>query len=734
MTGLAGGDLVQNENVTSVVIPDNVTDIEYSAFEYCTHLTRVAFGKGLTSIHITAFAYCESLDNVTLPDNLSEIESFAFFRTNLTSIIIPVGVKRIEESAFCDCSNLSKVTILAQDLTIEYNPFSGCSDDLTYDIVCNSNAIDQVPEYCRTLIHNRVTDPAVAPSYEAPGLTEGSHCTVCGTVFKAQESIPQISLTKDQLSLEIGEFYTLSIKSQGDRTVTWSSSDASVASVADGTVTGLKEGNCTVTATLNDGSLTCDVTVRDTAALSSKSLTLNVGETGKLTVSDLAGRTVAWSSSDSQIATVNAGQVTAVKGGTCTVTAKLSNGKELTCNVTVKDPAKLSEAKLTLTLGKSHNLKVSGLVGRTVTWSSSDKKVATVKAGKVTAVKAGTCTITAQVNNGKKLTCKVTVKDPAKLSETKLTLILGKTHTLKASGLVGRTVTWASSNINVATVKGGKITTIKPGKCTIIAQVKNGKRLTCTVTVKDGAELSANNLYLYMGEVQKLTVNNLAKRTVTWSSSNKNIATVNKGTVTPVSAGSCTVTAKVKGGKKLTCKVTVIDRAKLSTDSLKLSVVDAGYIELTGAANRKVTWTTSNSDVVKIAESDSNHAVIHAVSVGEATITARLSNGKTLYCAVTVLNPITVYRKSIELGTYYSDVCLNFVDNTNAKIVYVECEIRQYNNRGDLLESPYSYYYINDDINSHSDYTCHFWVNRDTKSTWTIIKEITFEDGRRWKP
>jgi uncharacterized protein YjdB len=646
--------------VTSVVIPDSVTEIEYSAFEYCTHLTRVAFGKGLTHIGHAAFYYCVSLDNVTFPDSLPAIGNFAFSSTGLTSIIIPSNVKTIEKYAFYGCRNLSKVTILSQYLTIQYNAFEECSDDLTYDIVCNSNAIDQVPEYCRTLIHNRVTDPAVAPSYEAPGLTEGSHCTVCGTVFKAQESIPQISLTKDQLSLEVGEFYTLSIKSQGDRTVTWSSSDASVASVADGTVTGLKEGNCTVTATLNDGSLTCDVTVRDTAALSSKSLTLNVGETGKLTVSDLAGRTVAWSSSDSQIATVNAGQVTAVKGGTCTVTAKLSNGKELTCNVTVKDPAKLSEAKLTLTLGKSHNLNVSGLVGRTVTWSSSDKKVATVKAGKVTAVKAGTCTITAQVNNGKKLTCKVTVKDPAKLSEIKLTLILGKTLTLKASGLVGRTVTWSSSN--------------------------------------------------------------------------KNIATVNKGTVTPVSAGSCTVTAKVKGGKKLTCKVTVTDRAKLSTDSLKLSVVDAGYIELTGAANRKVTWTTSNSDVVKIAESDSSHAVIHAVSVGEATITARLSNGKTLYCAVTVLNPITVYRKSIELGTYYSDVCLNFVNNTNAKIVYVECEIRQYNNRGDLLESPYSYYYINDDINSHSDYTCHFWVNRDTKSTWTIIKEITFEDGRRWKP
>ena len=67
------------------------------------------------------------------------------------------------------------------------------------------------------------------------------------------------------------------------------------------------------------------------------------------------------------------------------------------------------------------------------TWSSSDKKVATVKAGKVTAVKAGTCTITAQVNNGKKLTCKVTVKDNAKLSRTRLTVRAGHSHALRLS-------------------------------------------------------------------------------------------------------------------------------------------------------------------------------------------------------------------------------------------------------------------------------------------------------------
>jgi len=149
-------------------------------------------------------------------------------------------------------------------------------------------------------------------------------------VFVPQKTIPQIALTKDRLSLSIGETAGLSIISQGDRTVSWSSSDASVASVADGKVTTLKAGTCTVTATLNDGSLTCGVTVTDPAAISRNSLSLNVGMAGELTVSGLVGRSVTWSSSDKRIATVKAGRVTAVKAGKCTIIAQVANGKALT--------------------------------------------------------------------------------------------------------------------------------------------------------------------------------------------------------------------------------------------------------------------------------------------------------------------------------------------------------------------------------------------------------------------
>ncbi|KSV58156.1 Ig-like domain-containing protein [Acetivibrio ethanolgignens] len=72
---------------------------------------------------------------------------------------------------------------------------------------------------------------------------------------------------------------------------------------------------------------------------------------------------------------------------------------------------KISATKKTLTVGKSFTLKITG-AKKKVTWSTSKKSVATVSSkGKVTAKKAGTATITAKVD-GKKYTCKVTVKNP----------------------------------------------------------------------------------------------------------------------------------------------------------------------------------------------------------------------------------------------------------------------------------------------------------------------------------
>ncbi len=98
------------------------------------------------------------------------------------------------------------------------------------------------------------------------------------------------------------------------------------------------------------------------------------------------------------------------------ITAKAGSKKAI-CTITIKKvPAKsvkLNKAKLTLKRGKSFKLKATmkpSNTSDTITWTTSKKKVATVKNGKVTAKSAGTATITAKTSSGKKATCKVTVK------------------------------------------------------------------------------------------------------------------------------------------------------------------------------------------------------------------------------------------------------------------------------------------------------------------------------------
>lgn len=147
-----------------------------------------------------------------------------------------------------------------------------------------------------------------------------------------------------------------------------------------------------------------------------------------------------------------------------------------------KTPA-LNKTAAVLIKGQTLQLKLSGTRAK-ITWSSSDQSVASVStAGKVTAKKKGTATVTAQ-SGGKKYTCKITVETP-KLNKTSITVVKGKTYKLKLSGTT-QTVKWSSSDRAVARVSGtGKVRGIKAGECTVTAQVGK-KKYSCHVVVTEG--------------------------------------------------------------------------------------------------------------------------------------------------------------------------------------------------------------------------------------------------------
>ncbi len=246
-------------------------------------------------------------------------------------------------------------------------------------------------------------------------------------------------------------------------------------------------------------------TAAKSVKLSKTSLTLYKGKTTtlKATVSpdNEANRKVTWTTSNSKVATVSNGKITAKSVGTATITVKTANGKKATCKVTVKNQVnptsvKLSKTSVTLYKGKTTTLKAtvnpSNATNKKVTWTTSNKKVATVSNGKITAKGVGTATITVKTANGKKATCKVTVKKQVnptsvKLSKTSVKLNKGKTTTIKAtvnpSNATNKKVTWKTSNSKVATVKNGKITAKAKGTATITAQTANGKKATCKVSV-----------------------------------------------------------------------------------------------------------------------------------------------------------------------------------------------------------------------------------------------------------
>ena len=202
---------------------------------------------------------------------------------------------------------------------------------------------------------------------------------------------------------------------------------------------------------------------------------------------------------------------------------------------------RINTTKKTLYVNKTYTLKVLGTTKK-ATWSSSNKKVATVNSkGKVIAKKAGTVTITAKIGS-KKYKCKVTVKNPC-LNVKNLTLYRGHTYKLKLYGASGK-VTWSSSSTRVATVNlNGVVTPGKSDGYTIITAKNGTKKYTCQVYVTS-PYISEYSIGLYEGESYKLKINGAVGK-VKWYSSNPNIAKVDStGKVTALKSGEVKITAK----------------------------------------------------------------------------------------------------------------------------------------------------------------------------------------------
>ena len=163
--------------------------------------------------------------------------------------------------------------------------------------------------------------------------------------------VTSVRLSQTKLILTVGESHSLTAKvlpeNATDKSVTWKSSDASIAAVsASGVIKAIGAGTSIITAMAGGKSATCQVTVEENivevtaVTLSSTELSLTVGESHSLTAKvfpeNATDKDVTWKSSDASIATVSSsGVVKAIGAGAATITAT-AGGKSATCQVTVK--------------------------------------------------------------------------------------------------------------------------------------------------------------------------------------------------------------------------------------------------------------------------------------------------------------------------------------------------------------------------------------------------------------
>lgn len=433
--------------------------------------------------------------------------------------------------------------------------------------------------------------------------------------------VKAVTLNTTSTTIEVGAWErlvaTVSPANAKNKLVVWNSSNPKIASVnPSGKVTGLKPGTVTIYGITCDGLkiASCTVTVVNInetkvpvtgVTLNKSILTLAKGTqetlTSTITPANATDKKVKWYSSNTSVVTVDAnGRVTAKNPGTAVVYVQTNDGnKGASCVVTVTDEAvirvtavNLNKSYLELKEGYSETLVAtlspSNATNKAITWWSSDTTVATVDStGKVVALKPGVAVIRVTTNDGgKTASCVISVKESTEavpvtgvsLNQVNLTMPVGMSEQLRfllnPTNASNKEVRWTTSDATVATVTyQGEIVAKGLGTVTIkVATVDGNKQAECQVTVVPALQAPAEGILLNklvstiaIGAtdypIVKIYPSGTATQTLTWTSSNTSVATVNqKGEVTGIAKGTSAITVKTQDNKTVSYLVIVVEK------------------------------------------------------------------------------------------------------------------------------------------------------------------------------
>ena len=730
-------------SLTSIKIPNSVTSIGDYVFEGCSSLTSIEIPNSVTSIGSSAFEGCESLTSIQIPNSVTSIGDYAFYDCDsLTSIvvdagntkydsrnecnaiietasntlitgcqntIIPNSVTSIGGSAFYNCSGLTSIEIPNSVTSIGNSAFYDC-DSLTSVVIGNSvtSIGDYAFYYCDSL--TSIVVDAGNTKYDSRNECNAIIETALNTLITGcQNTIIPNSVT----SIGNYAFYYCS----GLTSIEIPNSVTSIGwSVFSGcsSLTSVVIGN-SVTSIGNSAFSDCDSL---TSVVIGNSVT-SIGGFAFYRCLDLT-RIICTATTPPTIKSNTFSEYSAflfVPIG-CKATYEVADDWECFNNiieVALSNYIMLDKSEVEMILGETFLLTATVLpeltTNKAVTWKSSNESVATVDAnGVVTAVAVGEAIITATTTDGSNLsaTCKVTVvptlATSIELDITEISLEATETATLIATVLpeltTDKSVKWASSDETVVVVdENGVVTAVAVGEATITATTVDDSNLsaTCQVTViptlATSIELDKTEISLEATETATLVATVLpdltTNKSVTWSSSNESIATVDEnGVVTAIAVGEAIITVTSTDGSNLsaTCKVTVVPTFVVSievtpneVEAEENSEVQLSVIILPEDATYKsVEWSSSNDVIASV---DAN-GLVKIRKEGNVVITATTTDGTNLSatCSINVYSGINgINGNDVIVATIGDDIVVK-----NAPLGSV---VNVYSSNGALIKS-----------------------------------------------
>lgn len=574
--------------------------------------------------------------------------------------------------AFAADPTLSKLVLSKNEVTVEV----GESSSLFATAVMSDNSTDDV-----TIQTEWKSDkPEVASVYAGIISAKGEGTATITAIYSGQAQAVQVTVTKkvkaltkdkQKVDLRLGtsEEVTLTALYQDNSSevvsdkADWSSSDPSVATVINGTVTGKSSGSATITAKYGKQSITLPVQVEVIRRLDAvtEEVSLLLKDTKKVevmatypdgTVKDVSAE-AEWTTSNEKVADAINGVITAYGAGTATLTASYGT-KTATIEVDVDRTRKLevNEQSVFMRVNTSQKMVLTATYpdGRTeditnlAKWTSDNEDVAYVSKGSISAYSTGAAVITAEYGT-KSVKVQVDVETPRRLelSEEDFSLRTNekKQLVLKATYANGHTedvtakANWSSSNEDVAYVAGGHVTAFTSGEAKVSASL-GGKSASVTVDVDIPRKVKTEPETLVMQSKEQYQVQLIAEyadgnETVItdkaeWSTSSDKVATVENGKITAVASGEAKITAAF-GNRKAEVKVEVDLAEKLEADArvINLEVNESQQITLTAvdsSGNKRVVTDEAEWKSNSAKTADVHKGLITAYGSGKATITA----------------------------------------------------------------------------------------------------------------